>query len=372
MNILLVITKGEVGGAQMLVRDLAFALKEKGHNVTVASGGGDYLKDEMEDKEICFLRLKFLKRTHNPLNGVFFIFEIRKLINNMNFDVVHFHSSNALFGAIGAKLSRTKPKTVFTLHGLSLLDKNYAAPRWIKICYLWLFKFLLVYIDHPVFISRLNYAEAVKLGLRVKGEIVPNGINQGGILFLGKQEARGELQKLTGADLSGKYIIGSIGRLAYPKNYEFIINLLSQIIYIKKDCLLFLIGDGPEKPKYRGMIQRHRLENRIILAGEIKNAARLLKAFDLFVLPSHYEGLSITLIEALAAGTPILASRVGGTPELLESTPEQMFEPNNAGDFIEKFRSLFAVQNLSEKNIAQSKKYGIDAVVNNYLQVYSG
>jgi len=207
--------------------------------------------------------------------------------------------------------------------------------------------------------------------LRIKSDIAPNGINQGGLSFLEKQAALSELEKTTGAELSGKYIVGSIGRLAYPKNYEFLIKLLPQIVNFKGGCKLVLIGDGPEKQKYAELVKKHGLEDKVVLAGEIKNAARLLKAFDLFVLPSHYEGLSITLIEALAAGIPILASRVGGTPELLDGSSEQMFKPDNAGDFIQQFRSLLNMQGLPEKNIARSKKYGIDAVVNNYLKIYS-
>ena len=125
MNILLVITKGDVGGAQVVVYNMARALKEKGHIVTVGMGEGEFLKNKLEEINIPVHIFKNLKRTNNPFKNIKFIFEIKKYLDKNQFDIVHFNSSNSLFGAIGAKISKNKIKTIFTFHGLSILDSRY-------------------------------------------------------------------------------------------------------------------------------------------------------------------------------------------------------------------------------------------------------
>ena len=124
-KILIIVTKGEVGGAQTSVFNLAQKLKDLGEEVCVGFGNGDFLKNKLAESSVPFYQFKYLKRTHDPLANLFFVYELQTFLDKNNFQAVHFNSSNSLFGAIGAKLSKQKIKTIFTLRGLSLLDKNY-------------------------------------------------------------------------------------------------------------------------------------------------------------------------------------------------------------------------------------------------------
>ena len=125
MKILIVITKAEIGGAQVFVLNLAKGLKLAGHQVTVASGLGSFLPEELKKEGIDFYQFKNLKRSFNPLANVKFVKELKAYVAQNSFAVVHLNSSNALLGTWSLralKLKTGKPKIVFTIHGLSLID----------------------------------------------------------------------------------------------------------------------------------------------------------------------------------------------------------------------------------------------------------
>ena len=334
MKILLVITKGEIGGAQQVVLNLAKNLKKENNDVVVGFGEGQYLKERLTTLNIPFHNFKQLKRSTNPLKNLFFILELKKFLDQNKFDVVHFHSSNTLSGAISAKLSKYKPKTIFTFHGLSVLDPNYEIKRPLRFLFWLYFKFFLLFVDEKIFICKYNLEIAKKIHLVKDGKIVYNTINQDELHFLDKVDARKILSEKCHVNLNDKFIIGSIGRLAYPKNYEFLISVFPKILKIKNNAVCVIIGEGSEREKYENLIKKLGLENKIFLPGEDQNASYLLKALDLFVLPSKYEGYPTVLLEAKLAEIPILASKVGGNQEILEAN--NLYETNDTEDFLAK------------------------------------
>ena len=254
-KILIVVTKAEMGGAQNSIINLVKGLKKGGFDITVGSGEGDYLKLNLENLEINHYVFKSLKRSINPFKNLFFIFEIRKYIEKEKIAVVHFNSSNSLFGAIGAKFTTNKPKTVFTFHGLSVLDPNYKANTLFKLFYKSIFKFLLLFIDQSVFVSHSNLEYAQKNNIVKHGIVIYNGLDLKDSDFLNKEKAQNfleaKLQDPKKFSFSKEnFIIGSIGRLAYPKNYEFLINVFPEILKIRPDAIGIIIGEGPERSKY--------------------------------------------------------------------------------------------------------------------------
>jgi len=358
MKILICITHGNVGGATNSVFWLAKGLKENGIEVKVGFGEGKYLKEKLEKEKIEFVNFKWLKRTHNPLYNLFFIFEIKKFLDKEKFDICHFNSTNALFGAISAKISKSKPKTIFTIHGLSILDPNYKKNFWLKPIYWLIFKFLLSFVDVPVFVSNENLEDARKLKLVKNGVVIYNGIPEPE--FLEREVSRKIFEEKIKIDLKNKFLIGSIGRLDYQKNYEFLIEIFHEILKIKPEAIGVIIGEGPERKKLEDLIKKANLKEKIFLVGEIKNASKYLKGFDLFILPSRYEGFSITLIEVLFAKIPVLASDVGGNQETIGK--DCVFELNNKKEFLEKLKAL----KIPEKE----EFFKIKNTVQNYLRVY--
>ena len=130
---------------------------------------------------------------------------------------------------------------------------------------------------------------------------------------------------------------------------------------LKPNAKLLIIGEGPERAKYENLIKIYQLEKEVILTGEILNANRYLKAFDLFVLPSIFEGLSLSLISSVLAGIPALASRVGGNEEIVGVN--NCFKVNDIHDFLR----LIKENNLS-LNIKHD--FSADKMVGSYYGIY--
>lgn len=362
MKVLIVITHGGIGGATNYVFWLAEGLKERNFKVKIGFGEGKYLKEKLKSKNIPYINFKWLKRTYNPLANLFFIWEIKKFLDKEKFDIVHFNSTNALFGAIGAKVSKSKPKTVFTFHGLSILDPGYQKYSFLKIFYFLIFKFLICFIDVPVFVSQNNLEWATKTKLTPKGVVIYNGIPKPE--FLSKEKAKKFFKEKFKISLENKFIIGSIGRLDYQKNYEFLIKIFPEILKKIPNAICIIIGNGPEKNKLENLIEKLNLKEKIFLLGWINDASRYLKGFDLFVLPSRYEGSPITLIETLYAQIPILATDVGGNKEIINEN--FVYKLDDVQNFLDKLTKLMGI---APKPLLK-ENFILDNMINSYLQMY--
>lgn len=382
MKTLIVITKSEIGGAQVFALDLARGLHAAGVEVVVAGGPGEYLPAELAKSGLAFRRLKNLERSHNPFKIWGFIRELKAYVAAEKFTVVHLNSTNALLGVWGLSRLKPRPRIIFTVHGLSLLDSGHKAPTIIKAAYRWFFRAAFKKTDGLAFVSRLNLKAALASGLlagglETKSHLIYNGRDFTPDYLLNREEARrklAEILKLDAAGAAGQenfqnaFIYGSIGRLAYPKNYEFLINAHKAVKAIKPNAKLLLIGEGPERAKYEGLIKSYKLENEVYLSGEISAASRYLRVFDLFVLPSVFEGLSLSLIEAVRAGIPALASRVGGNEEIIGQ--ERCFELNDQAGFLKLLENSGAEEKQEVGAGLAKPDFSAEAMVKEYLEVY--
>jgi glycosyltransferase involved in cell wall biosynthesis len=377
-KVLIAITKGEIGGAQMFVRNLATGLKKNGLQITVILGSkhSDFLESEMAKAGIPIHTFYNLSRSFSPLRNFFLILEAKRYLDKNLFDAVQLNSSNTLFIALAAKLSKSKPRVIFTHHGLSFLDPS--STKKIKRCLAGIvFKLLLPFVDLNVFVSQKNLSDAlaIKLVKKENSLVIYNSVN---VDFKSKIESLRFLESELGVSLKNKFIFGSIGRLAHPKNYEFLIScvpsIIDQIQNTKYEIRFILIGDGPDKSKYQELIAKNNLENYFYLTGEIKEAARYIKAFDLFVLPSVYEGSSLTAIEAISADLPILISRVGGNPELVDGNNAQLFELDSQKEFTDKAMAIIRDKKLYQKLALQNKKisqrFSRKIILEKYLSIF--
>lgn len=102
--------------------------------------------------------------------------------------------------------------------------------------------------------------------------------------------------------LSDQLVIGHVGRFAYPKNHLFIIDIFKHIVKMDKQSVLLLVGDGELKEKVYDKVKREGLERNVIFYGSADNVGQMMSAMDIFLLPSLYEGLPVTLVEAQYSG----------------------------------------------------------------------
>ena len=186
-------------------------------------------------------------------------------------------------------------------------------------------------------------------------------------------------------ELKGKVVIGTVGRMHGVKNQILLVKAFMDACHqspaFAERCRLFLIGDGPLKAEALSLLKTAELHDKVWLPGERKDIADILRSLDIFVLPSRAEGISNTILEAMACGLPVIATRVGGNPELvLDNTygnqqTGQLVENEDVPALSEAMQALAA----DDGRRAQlgSAAYGrintvfsIDSMVARYQQVY--
>lgn len=332
MNILFVVTKADLGGAQRFVFDLAHFFHTHGHQVTVGYGVPGSLTERLKEHHIPTHHFKHLTRNLNPFSAYLFSRELRKKTIEQGYDIVHFNSSNTFPGVFSLKNLLAKPRTIATLHGLSFIAPEHASRA--KPVYALLYRHLLYNFNETVYLTERDQKNAVQQGLPV-GTIIPLGI--AAEPYLSREKALSELQVLNNRIQPDRFIVGAVGRLAYPKNIIFLIEHFTQLRRIIPNVQLVLIGDGPDRAYLESHIAEKKLTHDIILLGAVPQASRYLQAFNLLIVPSTYEGVPYIVLEALAAQIPVLASAVGGLPEVLP--PSHLFKLTTE-DFIDQLEKL--------------------------------
>ncbi len=313
-KILFVITKSNWGGAQRYVYDLATHLPKDQFEVSVAFGGVGRLKTELEAKQIRTIKLPYLERDVRFLKDLFVFFNLYRLFRKERPHSVHVNSSKiGGIGALAGKLARV-PQTIFTVHGFAFNEKRPSYEKTLIKFLSWLSVFL---SDTTIVISEVEFSIAKKwLGVRKKITLIRNGIIP--LVFQDKKSAQTELLTLIGkpADFfNGKKIIGTIAELTENKGLSYAIEAMKKI----PDSLFLIIGGGEKETELKKAVNENNLQEKVSFAGFVENASRLIKGFDVFLLPSIKEGLPYVLLEAGFAEVPIIATKVGGIPELLRS-----------------------------------------------------
>lgn len=113
--------------------------------------------------------------------------------------------------------------------------------------------------------------------------------------------------------VSDQLVVGHVGRMSYPKNHEFLLRLFSEILKIRSDALLILVGTGEKEQELKRLVSELHIESSVRLLGNCSNTNELYQAMDIFVLPSLFEGIPLVGIEAQFAGLPCLFSE--GVPK---------------------------------------------------------
>ncbi len=155
------------------------------------------------------------------------------------------------------------------------------------------------------------------------------------------------------------HIILSAGRLVPWKGFRMLIKIMPQILEINQAFRLVIVGDGPERKKLESMIRNLGLGNKVFLVGQKRKAelAEYLVAADMFVLNTGYEGFSHQILEAMAAGVPVITTAVGGNKEVIEQGENGfLVKYNDEFNLVEAVRSLWNSPELREEFMEKGKK----------------
>ena len=389
-NILYIITKSVWGGAGKYIFDLATCLSDK-FIISVAAGGQGKLAQEIRKSHIPYYEIKSFQRKINILKELLAGFEVLFLLFKLKPDIIHVNSSKA-GGIVGAAawlyklLTRRKPRLIFTAHGWAFLEDR---PKWQLDLIKFLSKLTALFYDKIICVSEFDRQISIKNKIAPSHKLVTvhNGIDVNKLIFLPKEKARKKLlltancQLLTtNSQLPTTKIIGTIAEWTRNKGLIYLLEAFKKLQTSNiLPLTLILIGSGenPDKEKIYNFIKKHNLKN-VYLHQWIPNAASYLKAFDIFVLPSVKEGFPYVILEAMAAEVPIIASKVGGIPEMLSIGNEFtgiLVPPKNSQILAEKIIYLLNHSHKAKKmaQIARKKvekEFTLEKMIDNTLKVY--
>jgi glycosyltransferase involved in cell wall biosynthesis len=364
----LLLTQASGGGVGRHFLDLAEGLHQRG-----VSAVGIYSPRKLDTA--CRARLEGgilpamhsfpMRRGIHPLDVVD-LRALERLIRQLGpFDLVHGHSSKG--GALARLLGRRLGiPAVYTPN--TFVTQDYAVAAWQRAVFALIERWLGRHTAALIAVSHEEAEHARALGVDpAKVHVVPNGIDPPP--FLPRDEARARL-----GILPDEMVFGFVGRLAPQKAPEVMLRAFAQVLTNLPAARLVMVGSGPQSAEVGDCVEQLGLKSRVLLLGDVV-AMPIMRAFDAFCLSSRYEGMPYVLIEALAAGLPIITTRVGGALMCVEPGVNGLIVPVEdtgalAGAMINLAGDADMRRRFAAASAALAARYTAQRMVDQTLRVY--
>lgn len=335
MKIVQLITRMDtVGGAQIHVRDLASSLKEAGHSVYVVTGGTTTIYEELT-----IIHCTSLIRNLNVVADIHAFLEIRSILKKIRPDVMATHSSKA--GIIGrlAGWSLRIP-TLFTAHGWSFTEGVVGKK---KKMYRMIERLIGRISDGVITVSA--YDEKLAITHKVlppeKIKTIHNGVRE----TVHARVSRHSSDRLT---------MVMVARFAAPKQQLALLKALTKMQQYEWEMVF--AGEGPLLQQAQQFVESVGLNERVQFLGNCHDITAILQKSDVFILLSDWEGLPLSILEAMQCGLPIIASDVGGVSEAVrQSENGYIILPKDEGELVAKLSLLVTNPTLRLKMGQQSR-----------------
>lgn len=316
--VLSVITQAEIGGAQQFVAQLARNLDPDYFSCVVAAGArGPQDLAALLPNHIRYVSLSNLIRSLSPLRDIRGIQELRALIRSVAPDILLLNSSKAGFlGAAAARSLRTEFPAMRVVYRIGGWTFNDPWPRTHRALYRMLERISAGWKDVIVVNNQSDFNQARELGIRPRSyiQMIHNGIDPY-LPFLSQEDARAIITKTIPPEHTPRHIVGTIANFYPTKDLA---TLIAAAELLPRDTHVCIIGDGELRADLERDIMERGLGDRVHLLGRRKNAYELLPAFDVFTLCSVKEGFPWSILEAIAAKVPVVATNVGAAAEIIE------------------------------------------------------
>ena len=341
LKVVHIITRLIVGGAQENVIMIINSLKELDkYDLTLISGPGlgpeGNLYDEIKKRKIKFKLVPELRREISPILDLISLIKLYSHLKKEKFDIVHTHSSKAgILGRIAAKLTNVP----LILHCIQGWEFHQYTNKFMTKIYITLEKFISRFTDYLLPVSKQTMIDGLEAGIGSynKYEIIHNFVELE--KYDNNSDSKQAKKELNIANHTP--IIGAIMRLVPQKNPLDIIKIAEKVKTNHSNVKFIIIGDGPLLPDLNNLIQRKKLSNNIILTRIKRNIPELLKAMDIFILTSLWEGLPLVFLQAMASGKPIIAYNVGGTSEAVNNEENgYLVKPGDTDTMVKRINEL--------------------------------
>lgn len=337
MKIVQVMPEFGLAGAETMCENLTYELIKLGHDVTVISMY-DYHSAITERLEKSGIDVRYLGKKLGL--DISMIPRIKKILKEVGADVVHTHRNCAQYAVPAAMLAGVK-RRIHTVHNVAEKENGKLARKlnnfFFKHCHL-----------IPVALSELIRDSIVKEYDINKDKIpvIYNGIDLSKCL------------PKTDYSIYGNFKILHIGRFSEQKNHVGLLRAFKIFHDKYSDSELWLIGDGEKKTEIENYVNENDLTSNVKFLGLQSEVHGFLHNADMFTLPSNYEGIPMTLIEAMGTGLPIVATAVGGVPDMLDNS-NSILVNNNDIDISKGIECYYL-------NDALRRKHGCRAIEHSY------
>lgn len=352
----------DVGGLERVVATLARAQHDAGARVTVYCL--DHPGDLATPLPAAGIPVHAVRRRGRSGLDAGAVLRLSRMLRAEGVSVVHCHNHGALlYGAMAARLAKLS-RVVYTVHGAKTSGRR-ATARLQK----------LGLVREVVFVSgdaRRVAREAGMLSERHVHTIV-NGVDPSAFAVTG--EARQSIRRALGIGEAAS-VCGIVARLTPAKDHRTLFEALNRVRAARPDVHCIVVGDGELRADLETRARELGLETTVHFAGARGNVRDYLSAMDVFALSSVTEGLAMTLLEAMAAGLPVVATRVGGNPEVVVDGETGLLVPPRDPDALAAaIRSLFDDSKLAARmgesgRTRVRERFSLDAMVRAYAAVY--
>lgn len=324
IKVLQVIGGGEYGGAEQYLVNLIRQFNEGDIEIHLACFYNRQFAGVLRKHQITVHTLSPKGRFDLSL-----ITQLRNLMSNENYDIVHTHGVRANFFARIAvsginRNRKLKIPVVTTVH--SVLRQDYPKTLSYSIVY-WMERLTQQWTDKYIAISNSIKDDMISRGIPTERiQVIYSGIDF---------EEFWQSSQLQSSELPAMPegpIIGMIGRLQPVKGHTYAIAAMPSILEQHPNAKLVLVGDGPLLEELQQQVRELHIEQSVLFFGyqDPSNIANFLRKFTVFLMPSLSEGLGLSLIEAMSAGTPVIATEVGGMLDVVQDGTGLLVPPNDS------------------------------------------
>jgi len=307
INILQIISsKDATGGSQEHTRILCAGLDKTKYRIIVVTRPGSIVPYyKKQGFEVVPVELR-----HNPGS----ILKLLGIIKKHKIHIIHTHNMLAdRRGCVAGWLGGV-PIVVTTIHTLMNTDRFGEKKRGTSI---WQYNFLLKHVPKKIIALSKEVKRHTQKELHLGEDRISLIYNASDLSRLNLSVNKQEKKKEFGID-ENCYVIGTVGRLVELKGYPYLIKAASLVLKNFSAKIKFLVvGDGYMSDELKSLAKGLGIADKIIFTGQRQDVPEILHILDIFVLPSYYEGLPRSIIEAQACGVPVVATNIGGVPEVV-------------------------------------------------------
>jgi glycosyltransferase involved in cell wall biosynthesis len=359
------------GGAEVLARRLAVRLVQRGLSLTVLTGryGGRPRAERIDGVPVHrhFIGL-YLPVLHELCYLTSLAWEL--VARRNEYDIAHVFQTQLSAYVTAVICKRLGKKTVVTSHGAGATGDMAvwsSVPAGMR-----LLRYVCISVDAATGVSKDVMAELHEAGFDPKRTwYVPNGVAVPSLV----RSDQSALRRILGLR-SKAFIAVFVGRVTSKKVPEFLLDVWTAVLRRYPSCQLVIVGEGEQRAMLEARTRQAGLAGSVVFTGRVENVEDYLRAADIFVLPSSSEGMSIALLEAMAVGLPVVASRVSGTVDVIKHGENGLlFEAGSRTGLTDCIISLIESPNRqtelgSRARTTVEKHFSIDTTVDRYVELY--